>query len=124
VRRILRALVTRSREVLSDAGAPSVMPAGAFYLFPDFAGSAQGRRHPHSAALAAAALEETGVAFLPGSDFGRPPEEATVRLSLVDFDGGAALGALTADPVDALFLERWCVKVLEAVRRLSAWAGG
>lgn len=119
-RRILRALATASRDRLARAGASIADPAGSFYLFPDFARSP--RRHATSAALAAGALESTGVAFLPGSDFGRPPDEATARLSLVDFDGGAALEAAATADVDAAFVERWCGRVLEGVGRLARWA--
>ena len=38
-------------------------------------------------------LEDTGVAFLPGEDFGRFEEELTARLAYVDFDGKQALQA-------------------------------
>ena len=36
-------------------------------------------------------MEETGVALLPGSAFGRPEDEFTARLAYVDFDGNEAL---------------------------------
>lgn len=122
VRRLLRALATATRERLARAGVPAVAPAGAFYLFPDFGGTPRAREHRTSASLASAALEATGAAFLPGSDFGRDPTEATARLSLVDFDGGPALEAMTADPVDEAFLGRWCPRVIEAVERIAAWS--
>ena len=39
-------------------------------------------------------LEETGVAILPGSAFGRPETELTARMAYVDFDGAKMLTAL------------------------------
>ena len=48
-------------------------------------------------------LVETGVAILPGHEFGRPAEELTARLAYVNFDGEQAL---------------------EAVDRICEWADG
>ncbi|RMF75597.1 MAG: hypothetical protein D6738_03430, partial [Acidobacteria bacterium] len=71
-------------------------------------------------------LEETGVGILPGTDFGRPPEELTARIAYVDFDGAAALDAAAAVPRTAplgrRFLEAHCGKMLEAVDRIAEWA--
>ena len=39
-------------------------------------------------------LEDTGVALLPGSVFGRPEDELTARFAYVDFDGAKALAAV------------------------------
>ncbi len=45
-------------------------------------------------------LEETGVAVLPGSQFGRPAEELTARIAFVDFDGARALVSAEAVPLE------------------------
>lgn len=47
-------------------------------------------------------LEDTGVAILPGGDFGCSPEELTARLAYVDFNGKAAIEALEG-PFDFVF---------------------
>ena len=69
-------------------------PAGGFYLFPNFKyykeQLAQMNIHT-STSLCNRLLEETGIALLPGSDFGRPENELTARLSYVDFDGNQLL---------------------------------
>jgi len=127
-RAILRALGTHCAAMLRDAGALVAAPHGGFYLFPDFT--------PHTAALAARGvrsssefcrrlLDETGVATLPGSAFGRPDDELTLRLSYVDFDGEAALAAARGRGVGAVddsFIETYCARVLEAIALMARWA--
>ncbi len=128
VRRILAALADALRERLLACGARVEAPAGAFYLFPDFSPFAErlgARGIGTSATLCARLLEETGVAMLPGSAFGRPPEELSARIAYVDFDGSRALAAaevLPPDwPIDKAFLERYCGRTLAAVDRLCSW---
>jgi aspartate aminotransferase len=70
-------------------------------------------------------LKETGVAMLPGSCFGRPERELTLRLAFVDFDGARVLAAaeqMPADqPLDEAFLDQYCPKVLTAIRLVCHW---
>lgn len=130
-RKILGALGRRCARMLREAGAELVAPEGAFYLFPDF-GPLRDRLRERgiatSAALCARLLEETGVAVLPGSDFGRPPQELTARIAYVDFDGARALAALEVlpreQPIDEEFLETYSGKVLRAVEGIVGWLGG
>jgi aspartate aminotransferase len=71
-------------------------------------------------------LEDTGVALLPGSAFGRPEQELTARMAFVDFDGARALAAaeqMALDKeIDETFLREYCGKVLTAVELLTAWS--
>jgi len=127
-RRILAALGSRLDEMLRAAGAQGPKPEGGFYLFPDFSeigGRLSARGIETSDTLCARALAEAGVAFLPGSAFGRDPTELTARLSYVDFDGGQAMAAAEAmgtdAMIDAAFLERYCARTLEGVARLCKW---
>lgn len=127
-RRILAALAAWVVERLQSAGLHLEPPSGAFYVFPDFG--------PHRAALAARGiatsaqlcarlLDDTGVAILPGSDFGRTPDELTARIAFVDFDGARALAAAevlpASTPLDLDFLQTHCANVLAAIDRLVAW---
>jgi len=72
-------------------------------------------------------LDETGVALLPGYNFGRPPEELTARVAYVNFDGKKALDAayhISADkPLDEKFLRSYCKEPIIAVERLCEWVG-
>ena len=58
-------------------------PQGAFYLMPEF----KNKRYKNSSKLCEAILNETGVAMLPGSDFGFKSKKMLTRLSYTDFDG-------------------------------------
>jgi aspartate aminotransferase len=128
VRHILRALGPELARRLREAGVDVVEPVGGFYLFPDFSPLREklaARSIKTSDHLAARALEEAGVAFLPGTNFGRPPSELTARLAYVNFDGATALAAAEQLPTDAevdlAFLQHYCEGPLAAVDRLCEW---
>jgi aspartate aminotransferase len=128
-RAVLKALLGAGYARLEAAGAELTRPRGGFYLFPDFSRHAAAFAHhgiEDSVALCEAALEATGVAFLPGSEFGRPPAELSARIACVDFDGRAAIDALAGtdgDP-DEAFLARHCQPAWDGLRRLTDWLGG
>ena len=80
---------------LKAAGLSMPLPQGGFYLFPNFSQYRQAlsdRGIHTSMQLCRQLLEDTGVALLPGTAFGRPEQELTCRLSFVDFDGARLLG--------------------------------
>ena len=127
-RRILKVLGHYIMWRLRECGAIVSAPQGAFYLFPDF--------EPYREALRARGiltsqefcehlLEETGVAVLPGSVFGRPRDELSVRIAAVDFDGARALAAAEqipgSRPLGEAFLRDHCGNTLTAIDRLCAW---
>ncbi|MCF8387665.1 MAG: hypothetical protein K9G47_07265 [Bacteroidales bacterium] len=78
-----------------------------------------------SVELCAAILEETGVAVLPGADFGREPEELTARIAYVDFDGKTALegaGQLSEGKnFDTFMVKQYCPRLVEAFERIGNW---
>ncbi|MCW5725656.1 MAG: aminotransferase class I/II-fold pyridoxal phosphate-dependent enzyme [Maricaulaceae bacterium] len=128
-RRILAALAAFATERLTAAGAAMSAPKGGFYAFPDFS--------VHRDALAARGvtaseefcerlLEEAGVATLPGTAFGRPEGEFSLRLAYVDFDGGPALDALSAPGAEAdeSFLRAHAPDTVAGLERLADWASG
>ena len=130
-RRILRALGRHCAHRLQEAGATVDLPEGAFYLFPDLTPLAESLRtrgiHTNEE-LCERLLEDTGVAVLPGSAFGRALEEFTVRLAYVNFDGERALAAATEAPhplpLQQDFLKAHCGRVVEAIERMCAWLHG
>ena len=73
-------------------------------------------------------LEDTGVALLPGSVFGRPENELTARLAYVDFDGARALAAAETLPPyktpDDDFLNTNCSHIIEAIDLICSWVKG
>ncbi|AUX22881.1 aminotransferase [Sorangium cellulosum] len=128
-RQILAALAQAATRTLRAAGVQVEPAAGSFYLFPDFAplaGALRARGVETSDALCARLLTDAGVALLPGSAFGRPPQELTARIALVDFDGARAMAGLAAardgEPLGDDFLRTYCFTVMDAIERLCAWA--
>ena len=100
-------------------------PQGGFYVFPDF----DNYREPlarigiqTSRDLCRQLLEDTGVAILPGSDFGQPEKELTARIAFVDFNGAEALENYPEDgQVAEAFVGAHCARTIEAVRRIVDW---
>ena len=126
VRRILSALGLHVATALREAGARVRDPKGAFYLFPDFeplrvALKKRGIETGHQ--LCDRALEEAGVAFLPGAEFGTPRSQLTARLAYVDFDGRRAIEAAQTLPgkLDEAFLRSYCEPVVEGIEALCRW---
>jgi aspartate aminotransferase len=127
-RRILRALGGLVCRRLQTLGVHVNTPEGAFYLFPDFTPhEAKLRRRgvTSSLALCERLLAETGVALLPGADFGRPATELTCRLAYVDFDGNRCLAAAQAvsdeQELGEAFLREHCGDVLFALDLIGEW---
>ncbi|WP_435103250.1 pyridoxal phosphate-dependent aminotransferase [Arhodomonas sp. AD133] len=125
-RRILAALAGFFQRTLVAAGADCRPAQGGFYLFPSFE-PLRARLEAHgvtdSRTLCTRLLEDTGVAVLPGSNFGRPSRELSVRLAYVDFDGSTALDALKTgeQEVDDAFLRTYCPRVVTAAERMADW---
>ena len=127
-RRILARLGEWAALRLQEVGAQVIPPKGAFYLFPDFTKIADRfirNQIDTSAELCRRALEETGVAFLPGEAFGRPEKELTVRIAYVDFDGAKALAASEQIPLDQDigpdFIDFYCHNTKTGIDRLCNW---
>lgn len=127
-RRILARLGGWAASRFREAGARVVSPQGAFYLFPDFSPIADKfikNDIRTSSEFCRRALEETGVAFLPGSAFGRPEEELNVRIAYVDFDGSRALAASEQIPIDQDigndFIDIYCRNTKKGIDLLCDW---
>jgi aspartate/methionine/tyrosine aminotransferase len=113
---------------LTDAGVNTAPPQGAFYIFPDFSTFKEklAKRDIHTASeMCERILAETGVAFLPGSEFGRPDSELSARLALVDFDGSKALMKAQEHSLDnelpKQFVTDNCSRVIQATDKLCSW---
>jgi aspartate aminotransferase len=130
-RRVLRALGMRLAGRLREAKINVDSPQGGFYLFPCFNAhreTLRARGITTSVDLCEQLLEDTGVAILPGSHFGRPVEELTARLAYVDFDGAQVLAASQQYPLDRQlddsFVEAYCGSVLQAIDKICNWVRG
>jgi aspartate aminotransferase len=128
-RAVVRDLGRWTARRLREAGVGVDDPEGGFYVFPNFEPLAErldARGIHTSAELTRRCLDEAGVAFLPGSCFGRPPEERTARIAYVNFDGARALREASqgGDEVPGGLAELpACTETREAVDRLVGWLG-
>ena len=127
-RRILRALGHYAAETLIKSGLLVPKPQGAFYLFPNFKPFRkvlQSRGITSSRKLCESLLKDCGIACLPGSVFGRPRNELTVRMAYVDFDGARALAAVEQLPNDVAiskdFLQTYCGNIMDALDIPVEW---
>ncbi|MDY0084746.1 MAG: aminotransferase class I/II-fold pyridoxal phosphate-dependent enzyme [Bacteroidales bacterium] len=126
-RRILRYLAKIIRQKLTAASISTPQVNGGFYLYPDFSfyrEKLKARNILTSGELCDALLEETGVALLPGIDFGHQPEELVARLAYVDFDGKLALEKLSAYQEKKLqesYISEYCPSIWEGIKALCDW---
>ncbi len=127
-RRILKALAKYLVKRFERINVKLPMPHGAFYLFPDlgvYRDRLAKRGILTSVEMCKTLLEETGVAMLPGHDFGREPAELTARLAFVDFDGESALKAASGEyldkEIDESFIRTYTPRLIEAISLLTDW---
>ena len=93
-------------------------PQGAFYLMPEF----KNKKYKTSSELCEAILKDTGVAMLPGSDFGFKPKKMLTRLSYTDFDGVEFFRNVTnCKMIDDEMIKKYAPNVVEGVSKLSNW---
>ncbi|MCG6187167.1 pyridoxal phosphate-dependent aminotransferase [Maribellus maritimus] len=127
-RKILKALGNYMTDRLRAINITLPSPKGGFYLFPNFnfyREKLASKGILTSFELCEAVLKDTGVAFLPGMDFGRQPEELTCRMAYVDFDGEMVLDKAMNDfkdkPIDNEFLKSYCPKMIKSIDLLEEW---
>ena len=67
-------------------------------------------------------LNDTGVAMLPGSDFGFKPKKMLTRLSYTDFDGVEFFRNVTnCKMIDDEMIKKYAPNVVDGVTKLSNW---
>ena len=91
---------------------------GGFYLFPEFTNA----KFSTSSEMCNDILNKTGVALLPGSDFGLDSNKMIARLSYTDFDGSNFLkNTLGSKNLDKADLEKYAPNIVEGVIKLKKW---
>jgi len=94
-------------------------PEGGFYLLPEFINA----KFSSSSVMCKDILEKTGVALLPGSDFGIDNKKMITRLSYTDFDGSKFLNNTSGrKKLDNGDLEKYAPNLVEGVARLKEWS--
>ena len=94
-------------------------PQGGFYLMPEFLN----KKFNSSADMCDSILKDTGVALLPGSDFGFDQNKMLVRLSFTDFDGQKFMNKIEVNQkIDNVLINEFAPKIIEGVDKLKKWS--
>ena len=73
--------------------------------------------------ILAASLSLTGVALLPGSDFGFDQNRMLARLSFTDFDGKKFMEEIEDNTkIDDTLINELAPKIVEGVDKLKKWS--
>ena len=68
-------------------------------------------------------LKNTGVALLPGSDFGFESNKMLARLSFTDFDGQKFMDQINENKnIDDDTIKKLAPKIVEGVYKLKKWS--
>jgi aspartate aminotransferase len=122
--------INKSRKILSVVGnyvyenlkSNKVLinkPQGGFYLMPEFLN----KRFNSSSEMCDSILNDTGVALLPGSDFGFDQKLMIARLSFTDFNGQKFMdGIKDNEKIDYDKINEFAPKVVEGVDKLKKWS--
>ena len=97
-------------------------PDGGFYIMPDFTKLLKDK-YKTSAELCNDLLKDTGVAVLPGSDFGFDPNKLIFRLGFVDFNGEAFLQySYTKNMLEEKDLVSFAPKIIKGIQKIIDWS--
>ena len=122
--------ITKSKNILSAVGkyvfsnlkSNKILinePQGGFYLMPEFLN----KKFKTSSEMCENILNETGVALLPGSDFGLNSDKMLARLSFTDFDGQEFMNNISENKnIDDDIINKFAPKVVEGVNKLKKWS--
>ena len=122
--------INKSRNILSAVGnyvyenlkSNKVLinkPHGGFYLMPEFLN----KKFNSSSEMCESILNDTGVALLPGTDFGFNKSQMLARLSFTDFDGQDFMNNIEDNQkIYNEHLMNFAPKIIEGVNKLKKWS--
>ena len=118
-RNILKAIGEYVYENLKSNKVLINKPQGGFYLMPEFLN----KKFNSSAEMCDDILNKTGVALLPGSDFGFDQNRMLARLSFTDFDGKKFMEEIEDNTkIDDTLINELAPKIVEGVDKLKKWS--
>jgi len=92
---------------------------GGFYLLPEFID----KKFSSSSELCNSILKDTGVALLPGLDFGFSEKKMLARLSYTDFDGENFMKNTDhKEEINEDIIKKYAPKIIEGTNRLKDWS--
>ena len=122
--------INKSRNILSAVGnyvyenlkSNKVLinkPQGGFYLMPEFLN----KKFNSSSEMCNSILNETGVALLPGTDFGFDQTQMLARLSFTDFKGQEFMNKIVDNQkIDNDHIANFAPKIIEGIDKLKKWS--
>ena len=116
VKKVLHVIAHYVYEQLKLINVEMIEPEGGFYLMPDFT-KLLSHKFKSSKIFCKTLLDETGVAVLPGSDFGFSQDKLIFRLSYVDFDGSKFLEAKNEEIIEKN-LNKFAPKIVEGIKQI------
>ena len=94
-------------------------PQGGFYLMPEFLN----KKFNSSPEMCDHILKNTGIALLPGSDFGFDKTRMLARLSFTDFDGQKFMEKIEVNKIiDNNIVNEFAPKIVEGIEKLKKWS--
>ncbi|MBD1140882.1 aminotransferase class I/II-fold pyridoxal phosphate-dependent enzyme [Pelagibacterales bacterium SAG-MED39] len=118
-RKILKAIGNYVYENLNSNNVLINKPQGGFYLMPEFIKA----KFTSSSEMCENILKVTGVALLPGSDFGFDEKRMIARLSFTDFDGKNFMKKYENQKIlDDVLIKNLAPKIVEGVNQLKKWS--
>ncbi len=94
-------------------------PQGGFYLMPEFLN----KSFSTSSEMCDNLLKETGVALLPGSDFGFDKSRMLTRLSFTDFNGKEFMNNISnEEKIDNSLILKYAPNIVEGIDKLKKWS--
>jgi len=119
VKKILSLVGSYVYENLKSNTVNVAKPEGGFYLFPEFTNA----KFSSSSEMCKDILNKTGVALLPGSDFGLNSKKMIARLSYTDFDGSNFLkNTLSSVSLNKADLQKYAPNVVGGISKLKEWS--
>ena len=119
IKKILLLAGTYAYENLISNTINVTKPDGGFYLMPEFTNA----KFSSSSKMCKDILNKTGVALLPGSDFGLNSNKMLARLSYTDFDGNNFLNNTSGSKkLDDSDLRKYAPNIVEGVIKLKEWS--
>ena len=116
---ILRAVGNYVYENLKSNKVIINKPQGGFYLMPEFSN----KSFSTSSKMCDNLLKETGVALLPGLDFGFDEKKMLARLSFTDFNGQEFMNNTKDEKkIDNDLILKFAPKIVEGVDKLKKWS--
>ena len=94
-------------------------PQGGFYLMPEFLN----KKFKSSSEMCDSILNDTGVALLPGSDFGFNKNKMLARLRFTDFNGQEFMNKIEDNQkIENDHIANLAPKIIEGVDKLKKWS--